>query len=205
MSASPKPTADEPIAGEPAPSPVTERQVFRRRSTVISSLVLSGLLVVVAAVLTPSEIGHGFFPAIVAFIGILPLVVLALAVGAWPHVIVDEDHVEVHNTFIWYDIPYAAIGEIKQIRMGLILRTHAGKVIPMTAYASGSAGRLLGHGDVANVVIHAVQNKMEFLKAEPEHENTRAARHVETRNIIAVLASIALATAVVYAAAHTYR
>lgn len=195
---------EKSITANPADDTLSQRRVLRRRSTVISSFILAGLLIVVAGFLTPDEFGHGFFSVLAAFAGVLPLIVLALTVGAWPHVIIDADRMEVHNTFFWYAIPYPSINDIRQIRMGLIIKSHGGRTIPVTAYASGSAGRMLGHHDAAGLVIRAVEEKTEFFKSKPGDRTPAPVRHVERRNLVVVLVSVVIAIGVIYGAAQTY-
>ena len=80
-------------------------QVFRRRTTVVSAYILIGVVVGVAALLTPGEFGHGFFPFISPLASALPLVMFALIAGVWPHVVVADKGVGVHNSFVAYDVP----------------------------------------------------------------------------------------------------
>jgi len=176
-------------------------QVFRRRTTVVSACVLMAVVVVVAVLLTPGEYGHGFFPFISALAGALPLVIFALIAGVWPHVRVASSGVTVHNSFVAYDVPYAAIDEIRQSRMGLVIYTTDDKTVAVTAFSSGAAGERLGHPEQATLVVNAIDNAKEF--AEPD-TSAKITRHLERANLTAAALSIATAVAVIYAAANTY-
>ena len=82
----------------------------------------------------------------------LTLALFALLLSVWPHIIVRDAYLEPHNSFFWYEVPYPAIAEIGPIRMGLVVRTHGRKMIPLTGYASGAAGRLFRHRSAADAV-----------------------------------------------------
>ncbi len=176
-------------------------QVFRRRTTVISAYVLIGIVVGAAILLTPGEFGHGVFPFLSPAASALPLVMFALIAGVWPHVVVADKSVGVHNSFVAYDVPYAAIDEVRQHRIGLTINTTDDKSLPVTAFTSGAGSKRLGHIEAADVLVHAIDNAKEFVKPDPEAKPTR---HVEVRNVIAAVVSVLIAVGVIYGAAHTY-
>ena len=176
-------------------------QVFRRRTTVISAYILTGIVVGAAVLLTPGEYGHGIFPLLSPAASALPLVMFALIAGVWPHVVVGDKSVGVHNSFVAYDVPYPIIEEVRQHRIGLTIHTSDEKSVPVTAFTSGAASKRLGHMEAADVLVHAIDNAKEFVKPDPEAKTTR---HLEVRNVIAAIVSLAIAVGVIYGAAHTY-
>jgi hypothetical protein len=180
-----------------------EPQVFRRRSTVIAGWVIAVLLVVLSTLLTIDEWSHGFFPAIAGPVTGLTLGLLAVLLSVWPHVIVRDEYLEPHNSFVWYQVPYPTITDISMIRMGLVVRTHGRKVVPLTGYASGAAGRVLGHGGAAGAVIDAVEAKM-ARRALPGDDNATITRHLDTRNVYAMLGAIVVTVVVIFLAVQTY-
>ncbi|HEU0237982.1 MAG TPA: hypothetical protein VFR11_01710 [Micromonosporaceae bacterium] len=193
-----QPHADGTTSAEPV-----EPQVFRRRSTVIAGWVIAGLLVVLSVLLTVDEWDHGFFPAIAGPVTGLTLALLAVLLSVWPHVIVRDGWLEPHNSFVWYQVPYPAITEIGPVRMGLIVRTHGRKVIPLTGYASGFAGRMLGHQTAANEVVNAVEANMARHK-RPGDEDAEVTRHWDARNAYALLAAAIVSAVVIVVAIQTY-
>lgn len=180
-----------------------EAQVFRRRSTVVAGLVIAILLVLLSTLLTVDEWSHGFFSAIAGPVAGLTLALFALLLSVWPHVIVRDAHLEPHNSFFWYEVPYPAISEIGPIRMGLVVRTHGRKIIPLTGYASGAAGRLFRHGSAADAVINAVEAKMARRK-RPGDEDAQILRHTEVRNMSAMLCAVVVTAIVIVLAVQTY-
>lgn len=180
-----------------------EPQVFRRRSTVVAGLVIAILLVVLSTLLTVDEWSHGFFAAIAGPVAGLTLALFALLLSAWPHIIVRDAYLEPHNSFFWYEVPYPAISEIGPIRMGLVVRTHGRKMIPLTGYASGAAGRLLQHRSAADAVINAVEAKMARRKREGD-EDAQIVRHTEVRNMSAMLGAVVVTAIVIVLAIQTY-
>lgn len=180
-----------------------EPQVFRRRSTVIAGVAIAVLLVVLSTLLTVDEWSHGFFAAIAGPVAGLTLALFALLLSAWPHIIVRDAYLEPHNSFFWYEVPYPAISEIGPIRMGLVVRTHGRKVIPLTGYASGAAGRLLQHRSAADAVINAVEAKMARRK-RPGDEDAQILRHTEVRNMSAMLGAVVVTAIVIVLAVQTY-
>ena len=89
-----------------------EPQVFRRRSTVIAGWVIAVLLVALSTLLTIDLWSHGFFPAVAGPVTGLTLGLLAVLLSVWPHVIVRDEYLEPHNSFVWYQVPYPAITDI---------------------------------------------------------------------------------------------
>jgi hypothetical protein len=175
----------------------------RRRSTVVAWFVIAGVLAAVGIGLTPGEVGHCLLPTLAPLATTLPLAVLAVIVGAWPYVLVDDDALRIHNGFTWFEVPYSAIDTVRETRLGLLVRTHAGKQIPITAYASGAFRRLLGHQELAEALINKIDGHTysipESTPADP------VIRHFDTRNILIALATIAVGAAVIVGATHTYK
>jgi hypothetical protein len=181
-----------------------ERQLYRRRSTIIAGFIFAGLLTALGIVLAVGEAGHGFLPVVAPLCATLALALLVLMVMVWPHIVARDERLSVCNTFVSYEVPYAAIDELRQTRMGLLVRTIAGKSIPVTAYATGSAGRMLHHKEHADVVIRTVQNKMEFRRAGPNDDLPPVVRRVDVRNLLIALVAVAIAIGVAIGAANTY-
>jgi hypothetical protein len=180
-----------------------EPQVFRRRSTVIAGLVIAILVVVLSTLLTVDEWSHGFFAAIAGPVVGLTLALFALLLSVWPHIIVRDAYLEPHNSFFWYEVPYPAIAEIGPIRMGLVVRTHGRKMIPLTGYASGAAGKLFRHRSAADEVINAVEAKMARRK-RPGDEDAQIVRHTDARNVLAMLGAVVITAIVIVLAVQTY-
>jgi hypothetical protein len=180
-----------------------EPQVFRRRSTVIAGVIIAVLLVVLSTLLTVDEWSHGFFAAIAGPVAGLTLALFALLLSVWPHVIVRDAYLEPHNSFFWYEVPYPTIAEIGPIRMGLVVRTHGRKLIPLTGYASGAAGRLFRHRSAADAVINAVEAKMARRK-RPGDEDAQIVRHTDVRNVSAMLGAVVVTAIVIVLAIQTY-
>ncbi len=181
-----------------------ESRLLRRRSTIIAGFVFAGIVIAAGVTLTVGEIGHGFLPAIAPLCTALPLALLIVVFLVWPHLVIRDQHLEVHNSFVSYDVPYKAIDDLRQNRMGLIVRTMAGKSIPVTAYTSGSAGRMMNHKEQADEAIRLVQNKMEFKRAAPNEDLPPVRRSLNVRTVFLVLGSLAAGLLVIIGAAHTY-
>ncbi|HEY7173777.1 MAG TPA: hypothetical protein VH442_02580 [Micromonosporaceae bacterium] len=178
-------------------------QVFRRRSTVIAGWVIAALLLVAAVLLTVDLWRHGFFPAIAGPITGLTFALLAVLMSVWPHVIVRDEWLEPHNSFVWYQVPYPAISEISRIRMGLLIRTHGRKTIALAGYASGAGSRVLGHTAAADSLVNAVEAKMARRK-RPGDEDATIKRHWERWTSYTMLGAVVLSVVVIVLAAQTY-
>jgi len=181
-----------------APGP----RVFRRQSSVIGGFVIGGIVVIIGIALTPGEVSHGLLAALAPLGVTVPLALILLAFMASPRIVVRDDHLEVHNSFITYEIPYPAIDELRQTRMGLLVRTVGGKSIPVTAYATGAGAKVMKHSEQADEVIRAAQNNMEF--AHTDEDLPPVLRRPNTRNLVAILLSVVIGVAIAIGAAHTY-
>jgi hypothetical protein len=193
MSTSSNPTTQDP----PAP------RVYRRRSTVITGFVISAVLLALIVGLFPAEFGHGISAILAEPVVGLTLIVMVLLLNVWPHVIVKDSHVEVHNSMTWFEVPYQSIRAIRNNRMGLMIRTHRNKAIPLTGYGTGSGKRMFGHKQKADEIISEVKAKMEFLPEDADDDATPV-RHWETRNVIALLTMIVASVVIIVLAAQTY-
>src|SRR5215475_3917787 len=178
-------------------------QVFRRRSTVTAALVVAAVLAGVSIWLAVDESGHGFFSIIAGPVVGFTLALFVLLLSAYPHVIVRDEHLEPHNSFFWYVVPYPAIAEISSTRMGLIVRTHGRKEIPLTGYATGIGSRIFSHRSAADEVINAVEAKMARSK-RPGDDDATIARRWEQRNAYAMLAALVISVVVVVLGVQTY-
>jgi hypothetical protein len=178
-------------------------QVFRRRSTVTTAFVVAAILMGVSIWLAVDEAGHGFFAIIAAPVVGLTLALFVVLLSAYPHVIVRDDHLEPHNSFVWYVVPYPAIAEIVSTRMGLIVKGHGKKEIPLSGYASGTGRRIFGHRAAAGEIINAVEARMARSK-RPGDEDATIVRHLERRNTYAMVGAVVVSIVVVVLAVQTY-
>lgn len=191
------------IPSDPATQDPTAPHVYRRRSTVITGIAISVVLLVLMVGLFSAELGHGIFAVLTEPVIGLTLILLVLLLNVWPHVIIRDRFVEVHNSLTWFEVPYESIHDIRNNRMGLMIRTHRNKTVPMTAYSTGSGKRLFAHQQQADEIINAIKAKMEFLPDDVDPE-ARPVRHWETRNLIALLTMLALSVLVTVLAVQHY-
>ncbi|HKD97421.1 MAG TPA: hypothetical protein VKB69_07420 [Micromonosporaceae bacterium] len=191
-------TSSQPSTQDPAAP-----RVYRRRSTVITGYVISAVLLVLIVGLFSEEFGHGIFPILTEPAIGLTLILMVLVLNVWPHVIIKDRCVEVHNSLTWYEVPYESIRQIRNNRMGLMIHTHRNKTIPLTGYGTGSGKRMFGHQAQADELIGAIKSKMEFLPDDAD-EDAKPIRHWETRNVIALATMIVLSVVIVVLAAQTY-
>jgi hypothetical protein len=180
----------------------TAPRTFRRRSTVVTGFVISGVLLVLTVGLFPQNLGHGIWSVLAEPVVGLTLILIILLLNVWPHVIVKDPYVAVHNSLTWFEVPYDSIREMRTIRMGLIIRTHAGKTVPLTGYGTGSGKRMFDHKGSAALVTSAIREKMDALP--DDDSDARAVRHWETRNVIALATMLALSVVITIAAVRTY-
>src|SRR5215467_645647 len=182
-------------SSNPATQDPTTPHVYRRRSTVITGISISVVLFVLIVGLFSAELGHGIFAVLTEPVVGLTLILGVLLLNVWPHVIIKDRFVEVHNSLTWFEVPYESIREIRNNRMGLMIRTHRNKTIPMTAYSTGSGKRIFAHQQQADEIINGIKAKMEFLPEDAD-EDARPVRHWETRNLVALLTMMALSVVV---------
>jgi hypothetical protein len=178
-------------------------RVFRRRSTVVTGYTLAGMILVIAIILTVPVIGHGFWAVLAAPVAGLTLILITYAMSVKPNVVVGDQQVEVNNSFASFDVPFDAVDEVRQTRMGLVLRTKAGRNIALSGYANGMGGRVVGHKEAADAVIQAVETGQ---RAAGKGDDDKAAvsRRWDVRLLVAVPAAVAVTVLVIVAAAHTY-
>jgi hypothetical protein len=180
--------------------PLAKPEVFRRRSTVIFASAFAILAMVLAVLIGIREIHHGLV-GVATIVTALPVVVFALIMGVVPRVTLERDRLAVHNSIFWFDVPYSSVSELKPTRLGLVIRTYAGKVVPVAAYASGSGKRLFGHADAADELIRAVRERTAYVDDSAWREAPPPKRRLETRNVIVLVASLAIAVVMIVLAA----
>jgi len=200
----------------------SEPRVFRRKSTVVTGYIFVAIITVIVIILTVPVVGHGIWPTLAAPAVGATLVLITYAMSVKPSVVVRDQGVDVHNSFASFDVPYGAVEEVRQTRMGLVLHTKAGRNIALTGYANGMGGRVVGHKQAAEALIEAVETgqrlagraaKEEAAKkgaAKPgtrsvgEDDDVMVTRHWDPRMLIAVPGAMILSVLIVVAAAHTY-
>ena len=201
-------------------SATNEPRVFRRKSTVVTGYAFAVVIAVIAVVLTIPVIGHGIWPVLAAPVVAATLVLITYLMSVKPNVVVRDRGVDVHNSFASFDVPYGAIDEVRQTRMGLVLRTRAGRNIALTGYANGVGGRVVGHKAAADALIEAVETGQRLAghaakeaardggkKGGPaidEDADTTVTRRWDPWMLFAVPGAMILSVVIVIAAAHTY-
>jgi hypothetical protein len=190
-------SAAQPLGSDPfGIDPLAPKQVFRRRSTVIFAWMFVAVPLVIGVLIGVREIHHGLV-GVATIVGALPVAVTALIMGVWPHVALGSEELEVHNSVFWFGVPYVSVSELKPTRFGLVIRTYSGKLLPVTAYASGSGKRVLGHADAADELTRAVQERIAFADDSNWREAPPPARHIEKRNLIVLGATVAAAVVLI--------
>jgi hypothetical protein len=172
-----------------SPDPLAPKRIFRRRTTLIFASVLAGLAVVIGLFAGVREINNGLVGVATIVTG-LAFGLYSMIIGGWPHVALDHERMAVHNSVFWFDVPYVSVVELTPTRLGLVIRTHAGKVVPVTAYASGSGRKVLGHADAAEELVRAVKERTAFVDDTAWREAPSPVRHVEVRNLIALVGAL---------------
>lgn len=197
-----------------------EPRVFRRKSTVVTGYVFVGIIVAIVVILTVPVIGHGIWPALAAPAVGATLVLITYVMSVKPSVVIRDRGVDVHNSFASFDVPFGAIDEVRQTRMGLVLRTKAGRNIALTGYANGMGGRVVGHKEAADTLIEAVETGQRLAghaakqkaaaagagkgRAAVDDDDAVVTRRWDPRMLIAVPGAMILSVLIVVAAAHTY-
>src|SRR5262249_23129574 len=113
--------------------PFARPQIFRRDSTMIFGWIFAAVFALIGLYVGIRQITHGLDGVATIFSTIF-LIVVALIVGVWPHVVLKQDGLEVHNSIFWIDVPYISVSEIKPTRLGLVVRTYSGKLVAVAAY-----------------------------------------------------------------------
>jgi hypothetical protein len=177
-------------------------RTFRRATTVTWAILMTVLLAVIAGFMTSGYVGHGFFSAAAPICVVAPLIAFAILSFYWPHVVVSDDAITVRNAFTVYRIPYAAVKDLREARIGLFVILHDGRKVPVTAYVSGSSAKLFGHNKALRTLIDAIEDKMSY--APKDANDVTVVRTVETVNIVIAAVAAALAIGVLWAAIVTY-
>ncbi len=178
-------------------------QLFRRGTTLTWSSIVTVFFLAVATAVGVSYKSHGVFSVLAPYAVVLPIVIFAIIGMAWPHVIVRDADMTVCNSFASFRIPYQLIKDVRQVRIGMLVEPHHGKIVPVTAYASGSgAGKMFSHNKSASRLMDAIEDKLTFAPSEPG--DAAIVRTIETRNIIISVAALIISVTVILLAVATY-
>ncbi len=183
-------------------NPLAPPRIFRRRTTVVFSLILAILPLVVGGVIATNEISHGALDVAATVVTAITLSLFALVMGAWPHVVMDHERMAVHNSFFWFDIPYAGVSELSPTHLGVVVRTYAGKVVAVAAYASGSGRRIFAHQDAAAELKRAVEERTAFADDTAWKSAPRPRRHANVLNLAVLGVAVAASVALIVLASH---
>jgi Bacterial PH domain len=136
---------------------VADRRVFRRTGTVLFSAV-TALIVLALGVWFAVQAGGLRGLAVAA----VTLVIVSMSVlsGIMPKVVAGPAHVEVHNMFTRTVIPYEAVREMVDGRRGVVVRTEAGRSVPVIAFLHSTTARLLNGDAAAHLAIAAVNERV---------------------------------------------
>jgi len=115
--------------------------------------------------------------------------------------LVADDAVTVRNSFATYRIPYPALKDFREARIGLFVMLHDGGKVPVTAYASGSSGKAFGHKKMVAQLIAAIEDRMSLAGKQ---DDATVVRTIETRNIVISVCTVVLAAGVLWGAIATY-
>jgi hypothetical protein len=176
-------------------------EVRRRRTAVISNFIIAAIVVGIGIAMTPGEWGHGFFPFITPLAATVAVAMTLLVLGAYPHLILADDRLLVRNSLFRYDVPYARIAEMRFTRLGMIIKSDTGKVIPATAYTGGSGVRLKANTEIGNFMMREIDHRVDEaveLKKTDDRPVTRSLIPLNTYGLIALwvfaIASVWLST-----------
>jgi len=131
--------------------------VFRRTGTVLFSAVMT-LAVLGLGLRFATQAGGVEALAITA----VTLVIASMSVlsGIVPKVVAGPSHVEVHNMFTRTVIPYEAVREMVDARRGVVVRTKAGRSVPVIAFLHSTTAGLLNGNAAAHLAIAAVNERV---------------------------------------------
>jgi hypothetical protein len=174
-------------------------RTFRRGTTMAWAVIMTIVIVGTVALLSDGLAGQGFLKVVAPIFGALPLMAFVVYACYWPKVEVGDDVLTVQNAFVRYRIPYADIKELVEARMGLIIMLHSGIRVPVTAYVSGSSGKMVGHPKMLAAVTSAIENRMAATTASG-NQDLKTEREVLTTNIVVSVVVTLLAIGVVWAA-----
>ncbi|HEY1488398.1 MAG TPA: hypothetical protein VGF84_19975 [Micromonosporaceae bacterium] len=144
---------------------------------------------------------RGFIKAAAPICGALPLLAFVYFACFWPKVVVAEE-LTVQNSYTTYRIPYQDIKELVSARIGLFVMLHANQKIPVTAYVSGSTGKMFGHEKMLAEVVGAIEEKLAAVPATKDQDQA-VVRTVHTGNIVTTIISVVLAVGFIWAAIAT--
>jgi hypothetical protein len=179
-------------------------EVRRRRSAVITGFILAAIVVGVGIAITPSEWGHGVIPLITPLVVTGAVAATLLVLGVYPHLILADDKLLVRNSLVRYEVPYARIAELRFTRLGMIIRSDAGKVIPATAYTGGSGIRLKANTVIGNYMMREIDHKVDAAKESKAKDVPPITRSIIPLNTYGVFGLWALAALCVWLSAVTY-
>jgi hypothetical protein len=177
------------VIGQPV-----KRTVYRRAGAVVFFVVIGLFLLGIAVAVTPAEARNGGWRgAAVPWALCVPAAALAVIAGVLPRLVVTDDHVEVHNLFVRYVIPYATITEAKFGRIGLALRTTGGRLVPVLAFGHSTVANLLTGDATGQRALADINGRVAYLHVHGGPEVQRTLKPVE---ISASAGLVALAAAV---------
>jgi hypothetical protein len=174
-------------------NPLAAPRVFRRRTTLITSVIFAVVPLIIAGFILPREVSHGALDIVATIWGALTLSLFALVMGVWPHVTLGPERMQVHNSFFWFDVPYVSVSQMSPTHMGVVVRTHAGKVIAVAAYASGSGRRIFSHKDAAEELKRAVEERTAYVDDTAWKTAPAPERHANWLNIIGLSGAVVIA------------
>jgi hypothetical protein len=126
------------------------RAVYRRPGATLFFLVVGLLLLGIAAMVTPAGARDGGWRgALVPWAVAVPAAVMSVLAGALPCLVTTDRHIEVHNLFVRYDIPYRMITDARFGRLGLTVRTASGQRVPVHAFGRSAVANMLTGDAVA--------------------------------------------------------
>ena len=178
------------------PTGASTPQTSRRTTTTVWGIFVCVLVALVGGLAASSQHGWALAAWIVITLAIIEVVAITLL---WPCVIIRDEDSTIRNSFIEYEVPYAAIEKVDATRMGVIARTKSGKKIPIAAYTSGSSGRRLRHSQAADSLLDAIELRRSRIPAteEPPAHTMR----MQYPNLIVTVAIIVAAVVVTWIAA----
>ncbi|HEY2793022.1 MAG TPA: YcxB family protein [Micromonosporaceae bacterium] len=174
-------------------------RTFRRGTTMAWAVIMTIVIVGTVVLLSDGLAGEGFLRVVAPIFGALPLMAFVVYACFWPKVQVDDDRLIVQNAFVRFRIPYPDIKELVEARMGLIIMLHSGTRVPVTAYVSGSSGKMVGHPKMLAALTSAIEDRM-AATATSTDKDAKTERTVLTANIVVSVVVTLLAIGVVWAA-----
>jgi hypothetical protein len=185
----------------PAEAGVTgrgDRTVHRRTGAGVFFLGVGLLVLGYAAVVTPEELkAGGWRAAVVPWAVAVPLAVLAVLAGVLPRLVTTDRHVEVHNMFVRYVIPYGLIAEARLGRLGLAVRTVGGQRVPVLAFGRSVMANTLNGDAAAQRALDHINERTAQPRVDPAAEVRRDFKRTEIGVVGTVVTCAALVLALV--------